>query len=50
MTVDEAKKYLADYICCCDYGKSPTRCSDSECSFGKAIRTLCEEVHNEDNE
>lgn len=50
MTVDEAKKYLTNYICCCAYGTSPTRCSDSECPFGKAVRILCEEAYNENNE
>ncbi len=41
MTNKEAKDVLLNYTCCCKYGTSPINCSDEECDFGKAIKTLC---------
>lgn len=44
MTVKEAKAYLKNYPCVCEYGLSPYACKDKEgCEFSKAIRTICEE-------
>ena len=40
MTEEQAKEYLNNYICCCPYGTSPTKCGDDMCKFGQAIRTL----------
>ena len=42
MTNEEAKDFLAYYICCCPYGTSPTNCGDDNCEFGTAIRILCD--------
>ena len=51
MTVEEAKAYLKNYPCVCKYGLSPYACKDKEgCEFSKAIRTICEEAYNENNE
>jgi len=41
MTIDQAKDILLNYLCCCKYGTSPVNCSDEECDFGKAVKTLC---------
>lgn len=43
MTNKEAKDFLTHYICCCEYGTSPTDCDNPECEFRMAIRTLCGE-------
>ena len=41
MTEEQAKEYLTNnYICCCPYGTSPTKCGDDMCKFGQAIRAL----------
>lgn len=40
MTQEQAKEYLNNYICCCPYGTSPTKCGDEKCEFGQAIRAL----------
>ena len=42
MTYEEAKEVLSKYPCVCQYGSSPFNCSDTECKFGDAIRTLIE--------
>lgn len=42
MTNEQAKDVLLNYTCCCKYGVSPVNCSDEECDFGKAVKTLCE--------
>lgn len=47
MTVEEAKDVLLNYTCCCKYGTSPINCSDEECDFGKAIKTLCNRSQGE---
>ena len=47
MTVEEAKDVLLNYTCCCKYGTSPINCSDEECDFGKAIKTLCNSSQGE---
>lgn len=45
MTEEQAKGYLTkDYICCCPYGTSPTKCNDEKCEYGQAIRALVNEV------
>lgn len=44
MNKEEAKYFLTHYICCCQYGTSPTNCDDDKCKFGMAIRMLCDEV------
>lgn len=41
MTLEKTKDVLLNYTCCCKYGTSPINCSDEECDFGKAIKTLC---------
>ena len=43
MNKEEAKDFLTHYICCCQYGTSPTDCGDDKCEFGMAVRTLCGE-------
>lgn len=43
----EAKDVLLNYTCCCKYGTSPINCSDEECDFGKAIKTLCNRPQGE---
>jgi len=45
MTEEQAKEYLKNYICCCPYGTSPTKCGDEKCEFGQAIRALLKEVN-----
>lgn len=47
MTNKEAKDVLLNYTCCCKYGTSPINCSDEECDFGKAIKTLCNRPQGE---
>ena len=42
MTPEEATEFLKNYPCVCKYGTSPIECTDAECDFGKAIRTLVE--------
>ena len=40
-TEKQATEYLNNnYICCCPYGTSPTKCGDDKCEFGQAIRAL----------
>ena len=46
MTNEKAKDVLLNYTCCCKYGTSPINCSDEECDFGKAIKTLCNRPQN----
>lgn len=41
LSEDQAKDALLNYTCCCKYGISPVNCSDEECYFGKAVKTLC---------
>lgn len=43
MDKDEAIIFLRAYPCVCEYGKSPTNCTDDKCPFGQAIRLLTEE-------
>ena len=45
--IDQAKDTLLNYICCCKYGTSPVNCSDEECDFGKAVKTLCNRPQGE---
>lgn len=40
MTDEQAIETLKNYPCVCKYGTSPINCADTECDFGKAIRTL----------
>ena len=47
MTLEKAKDVLFNYTCCCKYGTSPINCSDEECDFGKAIKTLCNRSQGE---
>lgn len=42
MNREEATETLKNYPCVCKYGTSPIKCTDTECDFGKAIRTLVE--------
>ena len=42
MTNEQAIETLKNYPCVCKYGTSPIKCTDTECDFGKAIRTLVE--------
>ena len=42
MNREEAIETLKNYPCVCKYGTSPIKCTDTECDFGKAIRTLVE--------
>ena len=44
MTVEQAIETLKNYECVCKYGTSPINCTDTECDFGKAIKTLTVDV------
>lgn len=44
MTNEQAIETLKHYPCVCKYGTSPIKCTDTECDFGKAIRTLTVDV------
>lgn len=47
MTNEQAKDALLNYTCCCKYGTSPVNCSDEECYFGKAVKTVCNRPQGE---
>lgn len=40
MKTEDAKYILKNWDCVCEYGTSPTQCSNPECEFKQAIDTL----------